>query len=76
MKLFLVFLIVVAGVLLWKYRNPIKPNRPTAKTKRTESPTNEMVVCAQCALHIPVSEAFQGSRGSYCSSEHRRLAES
>lgn len=76
MKLLLVLLAVVAGVLLWRSKGTTKvglrPQRPEHKGAKTD----EMLSCAHCALHIPASEAFAGKRGSYCSVEHRRLAES
>jgi uncharacterized protein len=34
-----------------------------------------MVECAHCGLHLPRSEAIEAAGQSYCSAEHRALAQ-
>ncbi|MGH8832099.1 MAG: PP0621 family protein, partial [Polaromonas sp.] len=46
--------------------------RPRTNSKETE--VTEMVACDVCQVHLPRSEALIGSKGIYCSDEHRRQA--
>lgn len=72
MKLLMLLAVVVAIVWLWRSaRGPAAPkaSRPTAP-----NPT-AMVRCAVCAVHVPEAEVITGQRGSYCSEQHRRQAE-
>lgn len=71
------FLLLVAVVLgaLWLLRSrkrgggsasgPGKPDRPAA-------PTQPMVTCAHCGVHLPREDAVAGADGLYCSDAHRR----
>jgi uncharacterized protein len=34
-----------------------------------------MVACAHCGLHLPQEEAVNGTKGLYCSTEHRAAAQ-
>lgn len=45
------------------------PQKPGAPTK-----TTEIVACEVCHVHLPRIEALTGSRGLYCSAEHRQQA--
>lgn len=39
-------------------------------------PTERMVACARCGVHLPESEAFASADRNFCSEEHRRLGAS
>jgi len=68
----LLLLLVLAGVWLWRSRPASLGQRPTPPQS---PPTLDTVACSLCAVHIPRAEAVQGKRGSYCCPEHLRQAE-
>jgi uncharacterized protein len=71
---FLVLIAVVVGVL-WLMRILRKPKLPS--TPKPPQPKNEeMVVCAQCGIHLPRSEALPGRGGVFCGEAHRSAFES
>jgi uncharacterized protein len=73
LKFFLVILLVL--VLIWLWRNK-RPGLPKAKkTKVAPSNPLTMVACAYCSVHIPAGEAVHGKKGLFCSEEHRRASE-
>lgn len=73
-------LLVVILVVLWLWRQgrlsapPPEASAPPARKPPPEVP-QAMVRCAVCALHLPQTDALAGTRGHYCSPEHRRQAE-
>lgn len=59
----------IAGLvylLLRSYRN--NSAQPPADTPRA---TEDMVVCAQCGVHVPKSESVQGQGRNFCCAAHR-----
>ena len=69
------FLIAVIGLVLWwlkmqrrdRNKNPDDVNHPQK--------AQHMVRCAHCDLHLPQSDALEGSLGFYCSVSHRDAKE-
>ena len=55
--------------------DPLAENEPdvASTAEATGSAPEKMVSCAQCGIHLPVSEALTGvNRQIYCSEEHRQ----
>ena len=72
------FLLLAIAVLLiaWRWRTA----RSTALRQRAQpkppTPTAlPMLVCRNCGVHIPESDAIQGVHGVYCSLSHRQRSE-
>lgn len=84
MKFVLVFGVVVFGIWLWRHNRQVertlRKNSPQAarphSTDGAEGKPAQMVSCAQCGLHLPLSEAVAGPRGNYCTHAHRSAHES
>ena len=79
MKFVIVLGVLLVGVWLWRRaRRPDEdrepPAAPPAPAAHQTTPA-AMVACQHCGMHLPASDALRGARGSYCSAEHRRLAE-
>ena len=80
MKYLLVTAIAVLVFWLWRHSREAEKNaaenarkaRPRRTSKETE--VTQMVACDVCHVHLPRSEALIGSKGIYCSDEHRRQA--
>ena len=71
---YLIWLLVIL-VAIWAFkrsRRAVKP--PAEKATPTATPAN-MVGCAHCGLHLPQEEAVTGTKGLYCSTEHRAAAQ-
>jgi uncharacterized protein len=73
MKFLFIFLLVLAGIWLWRTKRP----QITRTKKQAGTPTDvlNMVSCAHCSIHVPAEEAVQGKKGAYCSTDHRQRAE-
>jgi uncharacterized protein len=74
MKFLLLFFIFM--VLLWQWRHARQPK--VRQAERKSAPGNaavSMVRCGHCGLHLPQSDAIQGSLGPYCSAAHRQAQE-
>ncbi|HEX8987237.1 MAG TPA: PP0621 family protein [Rhodocyclaceae bacterium] len=67
-KLFFLILLGVVVYLLLKRAQP--PSRARQETR----PTERMIQCAHCRIHVPLSESVSDGSARYCSEEHRRLA--
>ena len=73
MKYF-ILLVVIAGVIWW-----LRTKRNN--TDKTQDPSNQspnpqtMVRCAHCDVHLPQTDAVEGSLGVYCSASHRSARE-
>jgi len=68
----------VVGYLAWRWFKASQQNKSQApsfsdSTTQASHPNAEsMVKCAQCGIHIPISEALPGSDNLYfCSDSHR-----
>ena len=66
------FWLIVIVFAWWVYKR-VKASgaQPSATTPQ---PTQEMVTCAHCGIHLPHDEAVAGLRGQYCSAAHRSAA--
>ena len=81
MKFVIVLAVLLVGVWLWRRArlqrdeddSPAPPPPDTAPPNPLTPAA--MVVCDQCGVHLPASDAVQGAHGRYCGAEHRRLAE-
>ena len=72
MKFFMIILLVLAVIWLWRTKRP--GALPHKKDTSDRAPL-EMVACTHCAVHLPAADAVSGRKGLYCSEEHRRALE-
>ena len=56
----------------WAYRRSRAAG--PGQTPPPAPPTQDMVVCAHCGVHLPHGEAVAGAHGQYCSAAHRSAA--
>lgn len=80
MKFLLILLVILLAAWLWRSGRTAEPpaQRPGGPTRRPstrQATPQDMVRCAHCGLHLPLSEAVASTSAHYCSVEHRRLAE-
>lgn len=74
------FIVLVAVILIaaWWWRTGRKlPPENGGRTSRSWSGRRpqEIVRCAHCGVHVPLSDAVATRTAHYCSIEHRRIAE-
>jgi uncharacterized protein len=51
---------------------PPQASATTEQSPEAEAPTEQMVSCAHCGIHLPLSESVQGAGAlHFCSDEHR-----
>lgn len=77
MKYLLVLAVVWVAFHLWRSNRIAqqrKDNPPGAPQNALDKP-QDMVRCAVCELHLPLSDAVTGQRGAYCGEAHRKQAE-
>lgn len=67
--LLLIAIVFVALALIRAYQRSL--NKPPAATH--ETPVEDMVKCAHCAVNLPRSEAIYSGGEFFCSAEHRAL---
>lgn len=73
MKYF-ILLLIIAGVIWWlrtKRNDTDKTQDPSSQSQNPQT----MVRCAHCDLHLPQTDAVEGSLGVYCSTAHRSAKE-
>jgi len=70
MKYLLLF--AVLGVLWWSWKK--RQGQASGENSRIEPEPENMVVCAHCGVHLPVSECLQDGAQVYCSEAHRLAA--
>ncbi|WP_353179423.1 PP0621 family protein [Delftia acidovorans] len=84
MKYLLVLIVIIIAVGVWRSqrRAEARERRQAAAPRNPANPANaplaapqDMVECAHCGLHLPRSEAIEAVGRSYCSAEHRTLAQ-
>lgn len=75
MRFFLILLVALLGVWLWRSNREEKSRLREQKPQAAATPL-QTVACSLCAVHVPTLEAVQGKKGSYCCLEHRQRAES
>ncbi len=70
MRFLLVFLVVL--ILAWRWRTWREAGQQAKRQKsHATPPTTNTVICNNCGIHIPASDALVGALGVYCSSAHR-----
>ncbi|MEY3502212.1 MAG: hypothetical protein RL763_280 [Pseudomonadota bacterium] len=73
MKYF-ILLVVIAGVIWWLRTKRNNSDKTQDASRQSQNPQT-MVRCAHCDLHLPQSDAVEGSLGVYCSASHRLAKE-
>lgn len=73
--LFILALAVVVYLLLKSHRTGISRAEPPASVDK-QRPTEDMVRCSYCGVHLPRSEAIMAGGKFYCSDAHRRAQQS
>jgi uncharacterized protein len=71
---YLIWLLVIL-VAIWAFKRSRRPAKPAEDPKTPSATPSNMVACAHCGLHLPQEEAVTGTRGLYCSTEHRAAAQ-
>jgi len=66
------FWAIVALLAWWAWRRARQPRPP--QTPPAAPPTQDMVTCTHCGVHLPRGDAVSGVRGPYCSAAHRSAA--
>jgi uncharacterized protein len=78
MKYALILALVLVVVWLWRSSRKTSMGDTQQTSARQKPPAvekaTEIVACRVCHVHLPLSEALNGSRGTYCSAEHRQQA--
>jgi uncharacterized protein len=77
LKYLLLVAVVVLAFYWWRHNrraDDATPPTPKAQPPKAIGP-DAMVVCQHCGVHLPSRESTRGTLGTYCSGEHRRLAE-
>lgn len=75
MKFFLILVVVLAGIWLWRSNRQADPKLRQQDTKAAAPPL-DMVRCALCEVHVPSVDAVAGEKGVYCCMDHLHRAES
>lgn len=77
MKYVLVLLVVLVALYMWRSARRVGRDepRPDSETHRQQQPVQDMITCGECGVHVPQTEAIQGTRGLYCSTAHRQSRE-
>lgn len=70
MKYLLLFAFVGIIWWLWRKRRDAADERPPP----VSSPTENMVTCAHCRVHLPESDALRDGDRHYCNAAHRDAA--
>lgn len=74
MKYLLVLGIALVVIWLWRSgRNSKTEARPVAPAPPPA--LEDMVRCADCAVHLPQADAVRGRKAWYCSDGHRQRSE-
>jgi uncharacterized protein len=69
---YLLFCLLV-GYVLWRWREAQARRGAAPPPKQTEqTQTIEMVVCAHCGVHLPVSQALTVRGVYFCSVAHQK----
>lgn len=69
MKYLLLFAFI--GLVLWWLKTQRRDSTYSQKEEGQAHKAQNMVRCKHCDLHLPQSDALEGSLGFYCSKEHR-----
>lgn len=68
MKYLLLFGLLAIVWWQWRKRQAEPPPAPPPR------PAERMVACAQCGVHLPLSESVSDGRRHFCCEEHRQVA--
>jgi len=73
---YLLFCLLV-GYVFWRWREAqarrrAAPPPKQAEQTQTQTQTIEMVVCAHCGVHLPVSQALTVRSIYFCSAAHQK----
>jgi uncharacterized protein len=71
---YLIWLLVILAAI-WAFKRSRRPAKPVDEPKTPSASPSNMVACAHCGLHLPQEEAVTGTKGLYCSTEHRAAAQ-
>lgn len=63
-RLILLAIIIGGGVWLWRRFNS------RSSLSKKDTPTQTMVRCAHCNVHLPQDRAIKRNQNWFCSSEH------
>jgi uncharacterized protein len=64
---------LLVGYVLWRWREAQARRGAAPPPKQTEqTQTIEMVVCAHCGVHLPVSQALTVRGVYFCSVAHQK----
>ncbi|NQW94602.1 MAG: hypothetical protein HQ446_11355 [Polaromonas sp.] len=78
MKYALVIGLILLVFWLWRSTRQagMDDKKPGSIRPKTDSSikATEIVACEVCRVHLPRNEALTGSRGLYCSTDHRQQA--
>jgi uncharacterized protein len=75
MKYVLIFALVFLVAWRWRSARTGEQLKKAQKKAAAQAAPMDMLACSQCGLHIPAQDAFAGTRGSYCSAAHLKIAE-
>lgn len=70
MKYLLLIVVVLVLWSVWKKRRKL-PGEEAPKDRQPE----QIVACAHCGLHHPLSESYRAGDATYCSQAHRLAGE-
>lgn len=69
--------LIFIGLIIWlviyifkRNASQLNSTKPTEEKTSTQENIEDMVQCANCAVHLPRSEAFLVSGNFYCSKAH------
>ncbi len=69
---FLIWALVIYLAWRWYETKKLKASDAAPPAATTEGATETMVACAQCGIHLPLSEAVRGiDSRHYCCDAHR-----
>ena len=73
---FALFVVAIVA-LVWLIRSTsARRVRPPSRTRSTDMPpTQPMLTCAVCGVHMPRDEALPGRGGVFCTEAHRAAFE-
>ena len=68
---------LLLGYVFWRWREAqarrrAAPPPKQAEQTQTQTQTIEMVVCAHCGVHLPVSQALTVRSIYFCSAAHQK----
>jgi uncharacterized protein len=65
----LLFFVVIAAAVYWLLKSY---RRQLPEDESPPLPTQDMVRCSHCGVHLPKNESISGGGEFYCSEAHRR----